>query len=576
MKYMKKSVIIIVLMMVFSTNTVTIVAQQIDFNSVGEVFKKKPVKITGGIAANSVFYGGNESYTRDPWNYFLSGTVNFSIYEQLNVPLTLNLTNSGANMAYPTLPNRFSIHPTYKWITGHLGDVSMNFSPYTLNGHQFTGGGVDLTPNNWKISAMVGRLQRKVDYNSDNPSILPAYRRMGYGTQIRYEKEKYKIGVIGFYAADQANNPLSIVMDSLSVFPQRNLVVSWNASLQIIKNLQLSIEHAHSILTADMRAATDGNTWLSSILDRRASTQNHNAFHVNLNYQLWKNTIGLSYERIDPEYATLGAYYFNNDYENVALNYARPFFSDKLNLALNAGVQRDNLDNDNETNTNRFVGALTLSYVPSENITTNFSYSNFQTHTNVKSPFDYINQTIPTENLDTLDFSQLSQNAALMVVYNFGKQTKEAAKHTLSFDVNFQETADKHDNIIYTGDLSRFYTMAVMYGIMLPPSGIRFTSSVNLAYNDMETEDAFTCGPSVGIAGQFLEKKMSAGISTSYNVSFMQSVVQNNIFNVRANASYMAWKRHNFMASVLYQFRRYIVKNNTHGITVMVGYAYNF
>ena len=39
----------------------------------------------------------------------------------------------------------------------------MSFSPYTLSGHLFLGGGVELRPQGpWTVSAMAGRLQKAI------------------------------------------------------------------------------------------------------------------------------------------------------------------------------------------------------------------------------------------------------------------------------------------------------------------------------------------------------------------------------------------------------------------------------
>jgi hypothetical protein len=57
----------------------------------------------------------------------------------------------------------------------------MSFSPYTLAGHQFLGGGVELNPGDkFTFSAMGGRLQKSVRPDSLNLAI-PAYHRVGGG-----------------------------------------------------------------------------------------------------------------------------------------------------------------------------------------------------------------------------------------------------------------------------------------------------------------------------------------------------------------------------------------------------------
>src|SRR5688572_15244113 len=115
--------------------------------------KEKPLSVTGSISVNQILYGvtGIES-RRDPYTYYASGNVNFSLYGW-SVPLSMSLSNQNTSFQQPF--NQYSLHPTYKWFTGHLGYISMSYSPYTVNGHIFLGAGVDAAPEgNWRLSAL--------------------------------------------------------------------------------------------------------------------------------------------------------------------------------------------------------------------------------------------------------------------------------------------------------------------------------------------------------------------------------------------------------------------------------------
>ena len=199
-------------------------SQQIRLDNLKEQFSvKNLVRVNGGIAANSVFYTGDNA-ARQPFMWVLTGNINIHLLNQFNIPFSYNLNNLGSNYTYPTLPNRLSLHPTYKWVTAHVGDVSMSFSPYTLSGHQFTGGGVELKPGNFPLKAqfMCGRLLKETEYDARNGGIV-AYRRLGYGGGIRYEKENYQLGTTLFHAHDDENS-LLWKPDSLQVYPQSNLL----------------------------------------------------------------------------------------------------------------------------------------------------------------------------------------------------------------------------------------------------------------------------------------------------------------------------------------------------------------
>ncbi len=139
--------------------------------------------------------------------------------------------------------------------------------------------------------------------------------------------------------------------------------------IKLIPNLSLTGEYGLSLMTRDVRSPREGSSVFDKALANRSSTHAYKAMKADLTYQLSKNSIGIGYERIDPEYRTLGAYYFNNDYENITLRYARPFLKDKLTLAASWGVQRDDLNDTNEQSTKRFVTSANLGYTPNDQLT---------------------------------------------------------------------------------------------------------------------------------------------------------------------------------------------------------------
>jgi hypothetical protein len=287
-----------------------------------------------------------------------------------------------------------------------------------------------------------------------------------------------------------------------------------------------------------------------------------------------KNNIGVGYERIDPDYETLGAYYFNNDYENVTLRYARPLFEDKVNIALSGGLQRDDLKNSQEQSSKRFVSSANVDYRPNEKLSTSFSYSSFQTYMNIRSQFDYINEQTPYDNLDTLNFTQLSQNMALNTNYSFGKN--ENRKNNLNINLSFQEAADKQGGFIRPGSLSRFYNMTTAYNLLLVPIGINVQAAFNTTYNYISGSDFVTIGPTLGVRVKLLQKKMTTGVSSSYNVSINQGETQSKVLNIRWNGVYTFLQKHNLSASTVWQKRDMVVRGRTESLTAIFGYAYSF
>ena len=537
----------------------------------------KPVSVSGGLSANSVFYNGLAD--RETFTYFLNGNVNVNLYGLFNIPISFAYTNQKFTFKDPSYKiNRLSLHPSYKWIQTHIGDISMSFSPYTLNGHQFTGFGFDLSPKgSFKISAMYGRLIRDRAYDSESPEIAPSYKRMGYGTKIIFDKTDFDIGLTVFKAKDVLNSLSMPFPDDIGITPKENLVVSIDGDLKIFDRANIRLEYANSALTNDLRHDKIGsNKLLSSLVDNRLSTSYHNAFKADFSYMVGKGSLGVGYERVDPEYQTLGAYYFNNDLENITVKLSQTVFQNKLNIHLNTGLQRDDLDHQKQSNLSRLVASVNMAWQASDELTLNGSYSNFRTHTQIKNQFDYINEVRPYDHLDTLNFTQISQNAHLNINYSLSNQKE--IKQNIYINLSYQNTAEDQDDFLtdVNKNDSRFLNSNVAYNLILSEKNLSITGAFNTTYHNISLNNTLTLGPSIGLAKQFFDKKMRATFSSAYNTTSIDSERQGEVMNFRLNGTYRYKDSHNFNLNIIQLFRSTSTQNKINDFTAVLGYNYTF
>ncbi|PKH53067.1 hypothetical protein CXF68_15265 [Tenacibaculum sp. Bg11-29] len=553
--------------------TQSVVSQQLDFATIG---RGKPFKVSGNIAANSVFYSSNQNVARAPFTYFLQGSLNFNVYE-FSIPVSYSFSNQGDDLDYqlPFSFNRLSLHPKYKWVQAHVGDVSMTFSPYTLAGHQFTGGGVDLTPKGaLTFSAMYGRLLKATE-DSDDARTQPAFKRMGYGAKVGFKKEKYTIEFIGFYAKDKINS-LSVIPEEKKVLPKENLVLSMSGSVLIMEGLRFKGEYASTAITKDLRAQKVNNSSgiAGIIFDNRASTEHYKAFKTAIEYSFDKFRFGVGYERIDPGYQTLGAYFFNNDFENITLNGNTSVFNNKVNISFNIGYQRDDLANQKETNTNRTVGSINASYALNKKINITGSYSNFSTFTNNKlDQFDVINDDNLLDNeQERFNYKQLSQNANVSLSYIL--ENSKNRRQNLNTNYSLAVVANAENGIVRLGNGSTFHNFNTSYTLGLPQKKMNITSALNTTYNTIGKENAYTWGPTLAINKKFLKDKLNATFSSSYNQN-NSKINKTSAANLRANANYIYKEKHNFNINAIQLFRMNALKN-TQDLTVTLGYNYAF
>ena len=553
-------------------------AQQVDLEHIRDLFGKgKPLKVNGGVSASTVFNSGSGG-GRQPFSWFLNGNVNTNILGRINLPFSFNLTNAGAGYSYPTIPNRLSLHPSYKGVTAHIGDVAMLFSPYTLNGHQFTGVGLDIAPRQtWSISVMYGRLLRAVDYDSTNRNILPTYRRMGYGAKLALQQPNYALS-LNFLRAQDFKDPMQYIRDSLHIYPKANLAVSVAGMLRPAKGLELTLEYANSAMKLDKRdyhptRSGRGNLLESVFMYDIRNTQFFKAIRAGMNYAIHKSVIGVGYERIDPGYQTLGTYYMNNDLENITVNLSQPLLHDKATISGNVGYQRDDLNHTKAGATFRMVSAVNATYMPNEKWNANFTYSNFQTYTHIKPQFDYINQTNPYENMDTLNFKQISQNAGLTLTYILKSNKKKS--HNINLNLSVQDAADIQNDVLWKGNGSRFYNSSTAYTLLLIPRQMSITGAFNLSYNTIGRDEFLTLGPTFGVNTRLFDKKMTAGFNSSYNSSTSNGQQQGQVLNFRINAAYLFMRKHNLNMNAVHQ-TRWTPKGKASNVTATVGYNYSF
>ena len=537
----------------------------------------KALEVSGGVNANSVFYKANGiDNRRDPFNYFFSGNLNIGLYGW-SVPLSFSYSNQQSIFQQPF--NQYGLSPTYKWLTLHAGYRGMTFSNYTLNGHLFLGVGFDIAPTDKiKVSAFYGRLQKAVDEDTTQENNVPAYRRMGGGAKISIGDQKNNVGLIFFKAKDEIKS-LDVAQLKSNVNPEENLVFGVNFVTALHDRLNLTGDYASSAITRDIR---DEAISAANALDNfhfafrpRVSSSYYHALKTSLTYAFVNAGIGMAYERVDPGYRTLGAYFFNNNIESFAFTGAAMFLQKKIRVNGQVGLQRNNLDRKELNTMNRLSVAINMSYQASQRLVLNTTYSNFQTVINFRLPLDNLNEVGPYENLDTLNYRQVAQNASISV--NFVLNESKDRRQNLNFNVSFQKTADEQASVEQPTGAS-FYNFNGSYTMVLAKD-----LTVNVASNANFTESSAVrnriLGPSASLRKSFFEKKLSANATVSYNKSYVNGVGGGEVTNIRLGGNYMWKENHQFDLSVTRSGRETTQptkQNRFNEFIVQFGYSYNF
>ncbi|GHV64333.1 hypothetical protein FACS1894199_02330 [Bacteroidia bacterium] len=516
-----------------------------------EALAKAPYLTTnGGLSLSQIatFIPG-DTLAPKPYAMYLAGNLNFNFLGVVDIPLSFSYSNQQLSKSGSLPFNRFSIAPSYKWVKVYAGYTSMQFSPYSLAGHELFGGGIELTPDNgFKISALYGRLKKAT---AGEEGIDPAYKRMGGGFNVEYKgkikSKDFDVGISLFKAQDMISSA-RFSPDSVEVKPQDNLTGSVKGSINVIENLRWGAEYGFSAMNRDISQGGQITSDRIRPVETNGDLAIYHALKTNVTYTFKVNSIGATYERIAPNYTTLGAYYMTNDYENITANFATAI--KKLNIALNGGYQHDNLDKQKHNEASRVIYAIDLSSNVTEKLSLGLNLSNMQSYVFVNDVYSQVTQTNEFQNLDTLNVTQLNYTVAANAAYTI-QNTKEQ-RQSVSLNVMYQKSAEAQQFSQFAGN--DIYNISTSYQFGLLPLKLNSSASVNFNYNQLpESMYSQSLTYSLSVQKTFFED-LQSGLTASYSDMSNQDGKLSNVLNIRLNEGYILAKRHNLslMLAMLY------------------------
>jgi hypothetical protein len=524
---------------------------------------KKGINATGGISLSTIVYNTNDSAARrDPFQMILTGNLNLNIFGY-DAPFSFTYSNSQRSYTQPF--NRLCFTPQYEWIRAYIGQTSMSFSPYTLSGHSFKGAGVELTPGPLRFAVMAGQLRKAVKYDPlKEASSVPSYKRMGYGMKLGYEKGSSGILLNIFSAKDDANS-IDPPSGKLFVQPLKNLAAGISARTLVFDRLVLEGEYSLSNLNT-----IPGKIGDDSLASNPASSgRKYDAYSLSAGYQSETGSLMVKYERVAPEYQSLGAYYFNNDLENITFSPAIRFLDGRFSFSGNAGIQRNNLDESRESTTKRFVGAGNINLILNERLNFNVNYSNFSTYTNRKP----LEDPFFRDNMDSLNFYQITNQYGGSVNYTFGSD--EAPGNFMVFTY-YQEANEKNE-----GNGSGFLSGNISYAKTFTQYDLSVSFNYNLNSSKTNEMNSLYHGPGVTVVKAITDKKMHVSLNSNYNINKVNdrrgSPVLSTSLNLKFTPKNTSQGKHNITGSLNWVQRFHSAMNDSRReLTGTVNYSYAF
>jgi hypothetical protein len=522
--------------------------QAIRAQDLGSLGSQKPFLLRGSAQIRGIFYNASGiANRRTPFSWLFSGNLVANFYG-ISMPVNFSISEEDRSVSQPF--NQFGISPHYKWITLHLGYQNVNFSPYTLAGYTMLGAGVELTPGKFRLGFMYGRLNRATTIDTTTQTLAPiSFSRKAYAVKVGYGTEKNFIDISLLKGKDDPSslsmNKLSL--DSLDVLPAANTVLGISTRLTLTKNIFIEANAGTSLYTRDINSPLVLDSvpvpilkTLKSIAIINGTTSLCTALDGAIGYKTKLYTVKLQYQRIDPDFQSMGAYFFNSDLESYAVAPSLRLFKNKLRFNGSIGFQHDNLQHQKEATTHKIIANSMLSADLTKQLGIDINYSNFSNN----------QQPNTIRFADSLKIVQTTQNLSISPRWML---VGTRITHTVILSANIMQMND-YNNYFAQNAISRninYKQYYLNYNFGYLPSGLSVFVNISNTNADAPGTNDKNTGGTLGFSKTFLKSALLVSASGGYFAG-QHSGVNDNTINASGNLTYKFLNRHVLSALFFY------------------------
>jgi len=515
-----------------------------------QVDLKRPVRLSGNISFSMENYSVNGiAARRQPFTWTLNGAPTLTV---LGVQMPFQfLFGNFENRFYQPF-NQYGISPRYKWLTVHAGYRNVNFQPYTMAGYRLLGGGIEINTaykadgprTGLRFGFMYGRLNRSTALDSAqfaNPLAfrpLPSYTRMAYAVKLGVGNNEGFFDVSYLYGWDVESSLTETQRDSVA--PQRNTAigVSWRKDLyrKDKRRLFWKADLGASAYTLDDRQPSvdvSGETnvvqdLVEGWLDAKISTQYLTAGETSLNYEGRGGGVGVAYKRVDPEYRSMGAYFFQNDIQQLTVTPHARLDSGRVFINTSFGMQRDNLNGQRLVTSERLIGNVALNWNPTRTFGLNASWANFG-----------VTQNPTRVSPDAELFKQVSNNYTLVPYMN---RVTDKYVRSIQLVAVYQQLNSPVSSINAPPD-QHTLVGAFVYSHTWITRAITTTGSINYNNTMLAQGDVGSLGLGAGVGFPVLKRKLQLGFNGMFNRNHFNGVENGHTLSVLGDVGIAVHKK---------------------------------
>lgn len=509
---------------------------------------QKPFEIHSGLSLSVLGYQVSNISPQQPGlSWYLNGSPVVKIYG-VSFPFYFLLSNQHRSIQQPF--NEFGLSPSYRWAKLHLGYFNPLYSEFTLAGKRIFGTGVELHPGKLRFAASYGRFRKPIQFENNLgaettfllPFSEPSYKQTGYAFKLGFGSTQNYIDLV-YLKGNDVPEPELFPVDSIAP-PQENAVFGLKFRVQPAKWLTWQGDLGVSAYTRDQDSdalpeeSIPVQNLVSRILEPKASSQVFSAAKSVLTVESPKVAVSLQYQRVDPDYKSMGAYFFLTDLTSYTVAPRVLLGEGKYSFSGSFGLQSDNLYGQKGATTRRLIGSAQMVLQPNSGFGLVAQFSNYG-----------LNQTALNPNLqDTIVLAQVSRQFFISPRFSWG----EGLRHTIQPNYHSFSLLGLQDDL---GTITS-WNAALQYQLQQASKGWRIQIQGLMRNSETAVGIVRSTGGTIGWQQSFWQNKFRAFLNSGFFLNKNQATTEatGNLLTAQARMTYRLFK--NQQIQLQYSFRR--------------------
>ncbi len=483
-----------------------------------------------------------------------TANANIQIGKHFSLPFGINISNRKTTYNLPNLPdenlfnyvqnprNNIHIDPTYKWIKGHLGSHTPNYSTLTTGDIQIFGVGVDINPGKFILSANYGKSQIAIE-----PDILlnvpGAYKQNLFGARIGFGKIEGSKFTLNFIKIKDDVN--SVITQPIAYDPIEGITISPLIEIKLAKKLTIKTETAASIYTNNLLAGpipfdNDIIDAVSNYVTVNSSSVADFSHATSLQWKSKTFLLGGEVKYIGPGFMPVGYRNIEKDIIDYKLNTGFKLFKKKLDVKGMFGVRTNNIKNTTLQTTKRIISNMNLFAQFSKVFSVNVNYNNFGFRNNLDD--------------NTLRVEMVNNSLSIAPSYQIQSKTKQHVITAVFSLNNFEQYDTTVLDFIATD--SKTYNANYMLIFKNIPLNIGLTGMY--LQNKSSLTDLNITNYGIMAGYRLFNKKLRPSVSINYATITRDNFTPDKRINAKLKLKYKINKKMKLKIS-------YLLNNNKYG-----------